>query len=161
MVVDSRREVTFPTCNTDNKAIVVSRTRSKVTCFILSDIVTKCTAVDQRSFMVTIISMFKECQRSKSDKNKQKSGAAKKRSARHEVLLCMNVLRAAVQLKYMKNNNNNNNNNTRKKTSQLLHYAGREVQDIFKDIADPDQANDNQDPCAVCIRKLDHHFRAE
>ena len=85
VVVDSRREVTFPTCNTDNSTIVVPRTRSQVTCFILSDIVAKCTAVDQRSFMVTIISMFKECQRPKSDKNKQKSGAAKKRSARHEV----------------------------------------------------------------------------
>ena len=36
-----------------------------------------------------------------------------------------------------------------------------EVQDIFEDIANPDPANDNQDPCAVCIRKLDHHFRAE
>ena len=31
--------------------------------------------------------MFKECQRPKSDKNKQKSGADKKRSARHEVLV--------------------------------------------------------------------------
>lgn len=36
--------------------------------------------------------------------------------------------------------------NTRKKTSQLLRYAGREVQDIFEDIADPDPANDDQDP---------------
>ena len=36
-----------------------------------------------------------------------------------------------------------------------------EVQDIFEDIAHPDPANDNQDPYAVCIRKLDHHFRAE
>ena len=36
-----------------------------------------------------------------------------------------------------------------------------EVQDIFEDIANPDPANDNQDPYAVCIRKLDHHFRAE
>ena len=36
-----------------------------------------------------------------------------------------------------------------------------EVQDIFEDIANPDPANDNQHPYAVCIRKLDHHFRAE
>ena len=36
-----------------------------------------------------------------------------------------------------------------------------EVQDIFEDIANSDPANDNQDPYAVCIRKLDHHFRAE
>ena len=36
-----------------------------------------------------------------------------------------------------------------------------EVQDIFEDIEDPDPANDNQDPYAVCIRKLDHHFRAK
>lgn len=50
--------------------------------------------------------------------------------------------------------------NTRKKTSQLLHFAGMEVQDIFEDIADPNPAAD-QDPYAVCIRKLDHHFRAE
>ena len=50
--------------------------------------------------------------------------------------------------------------NTRKKTSQLLHYAGMEVQDIFEDIVDPDPEGD-QDPYAVCIRKLDHHFRCE
>ena len=51
--------------------------------------------------------------------------------------------------------------NTRKKTLQLLHYVGMEVQDIFQDITDPDPVNDNQDPYAVCIRKLDHQFRAE
>ena len=50
--------------------------------------------------------------------------------------------------------------NTRKKTSQLLHYAGMEVQDIFEDIVDPDPEGD-RDPYAVCIRKLDHHFRCE
>ena len=50
--------------------------------------------------------------------------------------------------------------NTRKKTSQLLHFAGIEVQDIFEDIVDPDPAAD-QDPYAVCIRKLDNHFRVE
>ena len=48
----------------------------------------------------------------------------------------------------------------RKKTSQLLHFAGMEVQDIFEDIADPNPEG-NQHPYAVCIRKLDHHFRAE
>ena len=51
--------------------------------------------------------------------------------------------------------------NMRKKTSQILHYMGMEVQDIFEDIANPDPANNNQDPYAVCIRKLDHHFHAE
>ena len=50
--------------------------------------------------------------------------------------------------------------NTRKKTSQLLHYAGMEVQDIFVDLDDPDPAGD-EDPYAVCIRKLDHHFRSD
>ena len=50
--------------------------------------------------------------------------------------------------------------NTRKKTSQLLHYAGMEVQDIFVDLEDPDPAGD-EDPYAVCIRKLDHHFRSD
>ena len=50
--------------------------------------------------------------------------------------------------------------NTRKKTSQPLHYAGMEVQDIFEDLVDPDPAAD-QDPYAVCIRKLDHHFRSD
>ena len=50
---------------------------------------------------------------------------------------------------------------TRKKTLQLLYYAGMKVQDIFEDIAHPDPVNDNQDQYAVCIRKLDHHFRAE
>ena len=51
--------------------------------------------------------------------------------------------------------------NTRKKTLQILHYMGMEVQDIFQDITDPDPVNDYQDPYAVYIRKLDHHFRAE
>ena len=50
--------------------------------------------------------------------------------------------------------------NTRKKTSQLLHYAGMEVQDIFKHLVDPDPAGD-QGPYAVCIRKLDHHFHSD
>ena len=42
--------------------------------------------------------------------------------------------------------------NTWKKTSQLLHYAGMEVQDIFEDLVDPDPAGD-ADRYAVCIRK--------
>ena len=50
--------------------------------------------------------------------------------------------------------------NTRKKTSQLLHYAGMEVQNTFEDLVDPDPAGD-QDPYAICIRKLDHHFRSD
>ena len=50
--------------------------------------------------------------------------------------------------------------NTRKKTSQLLHYTGMEVKGIFEDLVDPDPAGD-QDPYAVCIRKLDHHFRSD
>ena len=35
-----------------------------------------------------------------------------------------------------------------------------EVQNIFEDIVDPDQAAD-QNPYAVCIRNLDNHFRAK
>ena len=50
--------------------------------------------------------------------------------------------------------------NTRKKTSQLMHYAGMEVQDIFEDLVNSDPAG-NQDLYAVCIRKLDHHFRSD
>ena len=44
-----------------------------------------------------------------------------------------------------------------------LHRNGRgmEVQDVFEAIANPDPAKDNQDPYAVCIRKLNHHFSAE
>ena len=50
--------------------------------------------------------------------------------------------------------------NTRKKTSQLLHFAGMKVQDIFEDIVDHDPAAD-EDPYAVCINKLDNHLRAK
>ena len=50
--------------------------------------------------------------------------------------------------------------NKGKKTSQLLHYAGMEVQGIFEDLVDLDPAGD-ADPYAVCIRKLDHHFRSD
>ena len=35
-----------------------------------------------------------------------------------------------------------------------------EVQDICEDLVDPNQADD-EDPYAVCIRKLDHHFRSD
>lgn len=35
-----------------------------------------------------------------------------------------------------------------------------EAQDIFEDLVDPDPAGD-QDPYAVCIRKLDHDFRSD
>ena len=50
--------------------------------------------------------------------------------------------------------------NTRKKTLQLLQFAGMKVQDIFEDLVDPDPTA-NEDPYAVCIRKLDNHFRTE
>ena len=48
-------------------------------------------------------------------------------------------------------------------TAFNLHRNGRgmEVQDIFEDIANPDPAKDNQDPYAVYIRKLNHHFHVE
>ena len=52
--------------------------------------------------------------------------------------------------------------NVRKKTSQLLHFAGMEVQDIFGDLQDPGpipEAGDNA--YKVAIRKLDSYFRAE
>ena len=50
--------------------------------------------------------------------------------------------------------------NMRKKTSKLLRFAGMEVQDIFEDLVDSDPTA-NEDPYAVCIRKLDNHFRTE
>ena len=49
-----------------------------------------------------------------------------------------------------------------KKTSQLLHFAGMEVQDIFEDLQHPGpipEAGDNA--YKVAIRKLDSYFRAE
>ena len=52
--------------------------------------------------------------------------------------------------------------NVRKKTSQLLHFAGMEVQDIFQDLQDPGpipEAGDNA--YKVAIRKLDSYFRVE
>ena len=52
--------------------------------------------------------------------------------------------------------------NVRKKTSQLLHFAGMEVQDIFEDLQDPGpipEAGDNA--YKVAIRKLDSYFRVE
>ena len=52
--------------------------------------------------------------------------------------------------------------NVRKKTSQLLHFAGMEVQDIFEDLQDPGpipEAGDNA--YKVAIPKLDSYFRVE
>ena len=52
--------------------------------------------------------------------------------------------------------------NVRKKTSQLLHFAGMEVQNIFKDLQDPGpipEAGDNV--YKVAIRKLDSYFHVE
>ena len=52
--------------------------------------------------------------------------------------------------------------NVRKKTSQLLHFAGMEVQDIFEDLQDPGpipEAGDTAYKVAIC--KLDSHFRVE
>ena len=43
----------------------------------------------------------------------------------------------------------------------MLHLAGQEVQDIFKDLVDPGPINvTTDDVYKVCIRKLDAHFRA-
>ena len=52
--------------------------------------------------------------------------------------------------------------NVCKKTSQLLHFAGMEVQDIFEDLQDPGpipEAGDNA--YKVAIRKLDSYLRVE
>ena len=52
--------------------------------------------------------------------------------------------------------------NVRKKTSQLLHFAGMEVQDIFKDLPDPGpiaEEGDNTYKVAIC--KLDSYFRVK
>ena len=52
--------------------------------------------------------------------------------------------------------------NARKKTSQLLHFAGMEVQDIFKDLQDPVPIPAEGDNAyKVAIRKLDSYFRVE
>ena len=52
--------------------------------------------------------------------------------------------------------------NVRKKTSQLLHFAGMEVQDIFEDLQDPGPVpaeSDNAYKVAIC--KLKYFFRVE
>ena len=52
--------------------------------------------------------------------------------------------------------------NVRKKTSQLLHFAGMEVQDIFEDLQDPGPVPAEGDNAyKVAIRKLDFYFRVE
>ena len=52
--------------------------------------------------------------------------------------------------------------NARKKTSQLLHFAGMKVQDIFEDLQDPGPIPDTGDNAfKIAIRKLDPYFRME
>ena len=52
--------------------------------------------------------------------------------------------------------------NVRKKTSQLLHFAGMEVQDIFEDLQDPGPVPAEGDNAyKVAILKLDSYFRVE
>ena len=52
--------------------------------------------------------------------------------------------------------------NARKKTSQLLHFAGMEVQDIFEDLQDPGPIPESGDNAfKIAIRKLDSYFRVE
>ncbi|PFX12979.1 Retrovirus-related Pol polyprotein [Stylophora pistillata] len=52
--------------------------------------------------------------------------------------------------------------NARKKTSQLLHYAGMEVQDIFEDFQDAGPIPAEGDNAyKVAIRELDFYFRVE
>ena len=52
--------------------------------------------------------------------------------------------------------------NVRKKTSQLLHFAGMEVQDIFEDLQDPGPVPEEGDNAyKIAIRKLDSYFRVE
>lgn len=52
--------------------------------------------------------------------------------------------------------------NARKKTSQLLHFAGMEVQDIFEDFQDPGPIPaEGDNTYKVAIRKLDFYFRVE
>ena len=52
--------------------------------------------------------------------------------------------------------------NARKKTSQLLHFSGMEVQDIFEDLQDPGPIPETGDNAfKIEIRKLDSHFRVE
>ena len=52
--------------------------------------------------------------------------------------------------------------NARKKTSQLLHFAGMEVQDIFEDLQDPGPIPETGDNAfKIAIRKLDSYFHVE
>ena len=52
--------------------------------------------------------------------------------------------------------------NARKKTSQLLHFSGMEVQDIFEDLQDPGPIPESGDNAfKIAIRKLDSYFRVE
>ena len=51
--------------------------------------------------------------------------------------------------------------NAGQKTSQLLHLAGMEVQDIYEDFQDPGPVAEMDDEYKVCLRKLDGHFQAE
>ena len=52
--------------------------------------------------------------------------------------------------------------NARKKTSQLLHFASMEVQDIFEGFQDPGPLPAEGDNAyKVAIRKLDFYFRVE
>ncbi|KAL9985472.1 hypothetical protein ACROYT_G007886 [Oculina patagonica] len=52
--------------------------------------------------------------------------------------------------------------NVRKKTSQLLHFAGMEVQDVFEDLQDPGPVPEEGDNAyKIAIRKLDSYFRVE
>ena len=52
--------------------------------------------------------------------------------------------------------------NVRKKTSQLLHFAGMEVQDIFEDLQYPGPVPEEGDTAyKIAIRKVDFYFRVE
>ena len=52
--------------------------------------------------------------------------------------------------------------NVCKKTSQLLHFAEMEVQDIFEDLQDPGPfPAEGDNACKVATRKLDYYFRGE
>ncbi|KAL9962465.1 hypothetical protein ACROYT_G031570 [Oculina patagonica] len=52
--------------------------------------------------------------------------------------------------------------NVRKKTSQLLHFTGMEVQDVFEDLQDPGPVPEEGDNAyKIVIRKLDSYFRVE
>ena len=48
-----------------------------------------------------------------------------------------------------------------KKVSQLLHFAGMEVQDVFEDLQDPGPEEESDNEYSVALRKLDLHFKVE